>query len=157
MKKNIKQKTPIFACLLALSLVGAGCSQESAIFEASTKKPSKPLVKNVEVTVPEVKASAAVSLQQNIASAKADLALRLSVDEAGVELMQVRSVTWGSSAIGCPEADTNYTQAVVPGTLLLLKGMDAVHRYHGREGGDLFYCSKERAKAPAYGHGNELM
>lgn len=153
MKKNLKQKTPVVCCLLALSLLAAGCSQQSAILEA----PAESLEKDDGVKAADPKPQTAVGLQQNIASAKADLAQRLSIEEAGIELMQVRSVTWGSAAIGCPKADTDYPQAVVPGTLLLLKGKGAVHRYHGRAGSYLFYCPQARATAPAYGHGNELM
>ena len=150
MKKTLKLKVNVVSCLVGLSLLG--CSPDTTILETSSLVPADSVAKGTGA-----RPHADVSLEQNIAAARTDLAQRLSVTEADIELLQARSVNWGSSAIGCPATHLNYTQAIVPGTLLLLKANGVVHRYHGREGRDLFYCPKERAKAPAYGQGNELI
>lgn len=59
--------------------------------------------------------------------------------------------------MGCPEKGHEYTQAIVPGILILLEADGEIYRYHGRAGGNVFYCPNDRAKAPGFGPGEEFM
>lgn len=85
-----------------------------------------------------------------------DLATRLGVAPDAIKTLQARSVNWGSSAVGCPREGMQYTQALVPGLLLLLEAKDTVYRYHGVMGQKLYYCPKDRAEAPAFGPGEAV-
>lgn len=91
---------------------------------------------------------------QLVDNAVADLA-KVAVN--AITVTQARNVRWGSSAVGYPAEDINYTQVVVPGVLLLLEANGKIYRYHARNGGEPFYCPDGQAEAPAYGAGKEFM
>jgi hypothetical protein len=98
-----------------------------------------------------------LTLEQQINGAIEDLAGRAAVDLSVVKISRARSVVWASGALGCPEAGKSYTQAVVPGVQLLLEADGKTYRYHGAKGSAMFHCPEERARAPAYGPGEEIM
>jgi len=81
-----------------------------------------------------------------------DLARRLQIDEAEVELLEARFVTWPNSALGCPEPDMMYTQALVPGYRIRLAAEDNTYYYHGARDRSPFHCPAERVGAPAAGN-----
>ena len=92
---------------------------------------------------------AAMNMSRQIEFAKADLAQRLDVDQGQVIVSGAQSVTWRSGALGCPEPGMNYTQALVPGTVIYLKVDTMIHAYHARVAGKPFYCPRERVEPPA--------
>lgn len=100
--------------------------------------------------------SAKLTADQQVDGALDDLATRLGVAPDAIKTLQARSVNWGSSAVGCPREGMQYTQALVPGLLLLLEAKGTVYRYHGAMGQKLFYCPKDRAEAPAFGPGEAV-
>jgi hypothetical protein len=100
---------------------------------------------------------AVVSVDEQIKGALSDLASRTGVKEKDIKVMDARSVQWRSGAIGCPKPGMNYTQAIVPGMLLLLEANGTVYHYHGKAGQSLFYCPAERAQAPLYEQGQDVM
>lgn len=100
---------------------------------------------------------AKISIDEQIKGAMSDLASRAGVVEDDIKVRSARSVQWGSGAIGCPKPGMNYTQAIVPGMLVFLEANGAVYHYHGEAGRKLFYCPAERAQAPVYGQGQEVM
>lgn len=73
-------------------------------------------------------------LEAATAAAVDDLAGTAGAEPADVEVVTAEAVTWSDGALGCPEPDMMYTQALVPGyrIVLALDG-DEVH-YHGAEG-----------------------
>lgn len=100
---------------------------------------------------------AKISVDEQIKGALSELASRVGVSESDINVRDARSVQWGSGAIGCPKPGMNYTQAIVPGMLLLLEANGTVYHYHGEAGRSLFYCPAKRVRAPAYGQGEEVM
>jgi len=128
-------------------LAGSACSQDVA--EPAEEKAS-PAVENET-------ASFGKELDQKVATAIADLAAQVGVAEDAITVREARIVNWGSSAVGCPREDMNYTQAIVPGVLLLLEVNGKIYRYHGGSRSELFHCPDDRAEAPAYGSGEEFM
>jgi len=96
-------------------------------------------------------------LEQQLAAALADLASRAGVAADAITVTRASIVNWGSGAVGCPEEGMAYTQAIVPGILLLLEAEGVIYRYHGRATGDAFHCPDDRAEAPALGPGEEFM
>ncbi len=128
-------------------VAGSACSQGIA----------KPAAKSASPAIENEAASFSEDLDHKVATAIADLTAQTGAAEDAITVRQARTVNWGSSAVGCPREGMNYTQAIVPGVLLLLEAGGKVYRYHGRTGGKPFHCPDERAEAPAYGQGEEFM
>lgn len=93
-------------------------------------------------------------LEPFVAQARADLARRLEIDEAGIDVIGAEFVTWPNSALGCPEPDMMYTQALVPGYRIRLRADGAVHHYHGANDKPPFRCSADRVTEPTVSAGN---
>ena len=142
--------------IYALVFMSTACSQEATELTANeTAGQDKPAVEVSDVSrkfPPE-----SISLEEQVSGAVADLATRTGVAADAITISQARSVNWGSGAAGCPKEGMNYTQAIVPGVLLILVANDTVYRYHGQTGRSLFFCPDDRAEAPAYGPGKEFM
>ena len=153
---NKSTKEGIRAGMYALVLTVTACSQGGveppAGEPAVSGEPSQQLSGNGINTSADGR-----TMEQQISGAVADLAVRSGVEADSITVKQARAVSWGSSAVGCPEKDKSYTQAIVPGLLLFLEADGTLYRYHGRTGSSLFFCPDERAVAPAYGPGQEIM
>ncbi len=77
-----------------------------------------------------------------VTQAKADLARRLSIDPAQVELVSASSVTWPDGSLGCPQPGMMYTQMQVDGLRVQLRASGRVYDYHGGGGRPLFLCER---------------
>lgn len=82
-----------------------------------------------------------------IRDAIADLAARIGAE--AIDVLDARPVTWPDGSIGCPEPGLAYTQAEVPGSLIVLRAGESSYRYHAADGGPFFYC--ENPQAPLEG------
>ena len=80
-----------------------------------------------------------------VTTAIVDLAARLGVGVDEVGLLDARHVTWRDGSIGCPEPALAYTQAEVPGALIVLRVADSSYRYHAAEDAPFFYCGNPQA------------
>jgi len=90
-----------------------------------------------------------LSLQQQIDFAITDLAQTRGVERDAVTASSTQSVSWRSGAIGCPAPGMNYTQALVPGSLIILKLGKEKFEYHAASGGPPFFCPADRIESPA--------
>jgi len=154
MNKCIKKG--IQASMGALVLAATACSQEELTSPSNdtalSSESSQQLVEN------NINASKGnLTQDQQISNAVADLAVRLGIGADVITVKEARSVQWGSGAMGCPKPGMNYTQALVPGMRLLLEADGSVYYYHGNREASLFYCPADRAQAPAFGQGQEVM
>lgn len=70
----------------------------------------------------------------------ADAAERTGLDEDDIELDELSMVTWSDGAIGCPQPDVMYTQALVEGYRIVLDAGGTRLHYHGASGEDPFLC-----------------
>jgi hypothetical protein len=126
-------------------LVLAACSDPGAPSAAtSVPRDDGQAVK----TEPETKPRPS-SLDQMIGFSSSDLAKRLGIEPDSITLLGAHEVKWRSGALGCPEPGMNYTQAIVPGLLILLKAGAKQYNYHAKIDGKPFYCPRERAELPA--------
>jgi hypothetical protein len=82
------------------------------------------------------------ALPDAVAAAIADAAERFGVPESEVAVAGALRVTWADGSLGCPEPDTMYTQALVPGYLLTLEVEGRRVEYHGAEGEPPFLCER---------------
>ncbi|MBW8172271.1 hypothetical protein K0651_04305 [Ornithinimicrobium sp. Arc0846-15] len=78
--------------------------------------------------------------QPRVRAAVADLASRWDVSEEDIQIAEHRSVTWPDGSAGCPQPGQAYTQALVPGELLILSVAGKRSNYHSANGGDFAYC-----------------
>ncbi|HKL52242.1 MAG TPA: hypothetical protein VJ908_13820 [Wenzhouxiangellaceae bacterium] len=88
-------------------------------------------------------------LEPFVSQAREDLARRLEIDKTEITVIDAGFVTWPNSALGCPEPDMMYTQALVPGYRIRLRADGALHHYHGAEGRPPGYCPTDRVTEPA--------
>lgn len=70
------------------------------------------------------------ALDALIDAARADLAQRKGVAPEEVELVDLRSVVWPDTALGCPRPGFQYLQVQVEGALIRLRIANAVYQYH---------------------------
>ena len=154
MNKSIQQVLQLSA--LGLGLACGACKHDNA--EAYAAEPGKsgnvadPMSENGNSD-----ASIGDELSQKVSAAVADLSNRTGIAADAISVTTASFVNWGSAAVGCPREGMNYTQAIVPGVLVLLEADGIVYRYHGGSKGELFHCPTDRAEAPAYGSGQEFM
>ena len=92
-----------------------------------------------------------LSVKEQIAFGRVDLAERLGIEAEAVALSGATPVNWRSGALGCPEPGMNYTQALVPGTWIIFKVDETLYRYHAALFSEPFYCPDDRAEPPAAG------
>lgn len=70
----------------------------------------------------------------------ADAAEAAGVDTDAVEVVTAEEVTWPDGALGCPEGDGMYTQALVEGYRIVVEIDGTEHHYHGGAGQAPFRC-----------------
>ena len=101
----------------------------------------------------KVISTAPMSLSEQIQFAENELKQRLGIAPESITLSEARQVNWRSGALGCPVPGMNYTQALVPGSLIYLKVGNEIHAYHAKHGGKPFYCPRDRTEQPVFGQG----
>lgn len=82
-------------------------------------------------------------------AAVADVAGSEGVDPSEVEVLTAEQVTWPDGALGCPDPDQMYTQALVPGYRIILDVAGTEVHYHGAEGGEPSRCDDPQPPADA--------
>jgi len=82
------------------------------------------------------------ALPEAVEAAIADASERFDVPESEVAVAGALRVVWSDGSLGCPEPDTLYTQALVPGYLLTLEVEGRRVDYHGAEGGLPTFCER---------------
>jgi len=137
-------------CLLAgLWLLACSPQQESADRDtASAIAATASADNNGEPAMPGNSNKLPQHLQLWHEQARDDLALRLQINAGEIVLEQATNVTWSDGALGCPEPDMYYTQALVPGYRIVFSAFGGMHYYHGQNGKPPFYCPADRAGQP---------
>lgn len=143
-----------FPLYMGLSLLAINST--SNVLAAKSDTPVKAEVSEVEIeqkAIGEKKVPEAVpqKLSRNvqIQNAVEDLAQRLSIETSDITPLSASQVTWRSGAMGCPKPGHQYTQALVPGMLIVLGAAGKHYRYHGSVSGKPNYCPSNRAETPA--------
>ena len=81
---------------------------------------------------------------QQTAEAIRDLSDRLGVPSGEIEVVKESSVTWRDGSLGCPKEGMMYTQALVEGTLIVLRVDGQELPVPRRQGPPAFLCAKTR-------------
>ena len=87
-------------------------------------------------------------LRAPLEGAIADVAADLGIEEDAIEVIAVESVTWRDGALGCPEPDGMYTQALVDGYRIVLRADGEALHYHGAWDQPPFRCDDPQEPAP---------
>ncbi len=85
---------------------------------------------------------------QQLTEAIRDLSGRLGVPPGGIEVVKETSVTWRDGSLGCPKEGMMYTQALVEGTLIVLRVDGKDYAYHSGKGRPPFYCENPEKPLP---------
>ena len=94
---------------------------------------------------PPPTAAMASSLDEVVRAARADAASRTGVTAESLVLVSAESVTWSDGSLGCPQPGMMYTQALVPGWRVRLRGPGGEMDYHASVRGALVLCPAGRA------------
>ena len=105
----------------------------------------------LERAVDDWLAAASSGLDAVVQAARADAARRTGVGAESLLLISAESVTWSDGSLGCPQPGMMYTQALVPGYRVRLRGPDGEMDYHASARGALVLCPAERAVDPLPG------
>lgn len=79
-------------------------------------------------------------LHKLVNHALVDLAGRLRIDPAEVEVVEVKAVVWPDGSLGCPQPDMAYVQVQEEGSLIRLRAGKSLYDYHSGGGRDPFLC-----------------
>ncbi|WP_322512885.1 hypothetical protein [Chloroflexus sp.] len=82
-------------------------------------------------------------IQRQIDAAKQDLAQRLGIDVAAIEVVSVEAVTWPDGALGCPRPGMAYIQVLIDGLRILLRVGDQLYPYHSGNNQPPFLCEAQ--------------
>jgi hypothetical protein len=91
---------------------------------------------------PPVTSSPSSSPSGPAADAVADLATRLDVDAASIEVVAEEAVTWHDGSLGCAQPGFSYTQALVEGSRITLQVEGTDYEYHSARKTPAFWCEK---------------
>lgn len=86
-----------------------------------------------------------------VKAARADAARLTGVAAETLVLVSADSVTWSDGSLGCPQPGMMYTQALVPGWRIVLRGPAGEMDYHASARGALVLCPAGRATPPVPG------
>ena len=81
-------------------------------------------------------------VQNWVDQAKEDLAQRLKISSAEIELLSFETKVWSDSSLGCPQPGMRYLQVLQEGYLIRLSTGDQVYNYHGGGNRAPFLCEQ---------------
>ena len=90
----------------------------------------------------------ATDFNQQLLFSKKDLAERLGISAEVIKIKAARKIVWRSGALGCPKPNMSYTQALVPGVLIVLEVEGKIFGYHAQENQMPFFCPSAQAVIP---------
>lgn len=131
-------KKTTLSVFLTMTILVTSCGNQSVA--GSDEKPE-----SIATKIPPI-----MNRDEQIKFSLKDLARKLEIDLDTVKLSGSGTVTWRSGALGCPKADMQYTQALVPGVLIMVKVGNTPYRYHATPTGTPFYCPDDQAESPSY-------
>lgn len=82
--------------------------------------------------------------------ATTDLAFRLGIPQAEIQVQLVEPMEWPDASLGCPLADVAYAQVVTPGYRVLLIAAGSLYEYHTDRAGQLVLCQDGAPVLPEF-------
>jgi hypothetical protein len=132
---------PVLLLLAGLLLAGCGGAQEPG--DGPEPVEDEP----VEEEHVDDEPDAGDDLQALADRVVAEAAEEEGVDVAEVTVVTAEEVTWPDGALGCPDEDGMYTQALVEGYRVVVEIDGTEHHYHGAGGQPPFRCDDPQPPA----------
>lgn len=127
------RRVPLSLTGLALALALTACGGVTDEPTATPDDPAEPADPDEPDAPDAPDAPEADDLDDKIAAAIDDAAASEGVDPADIEVILSERVTWPDGALGCPEPDMMYTQALVEGYRIILEVAGDEVAYHGAD------------------------
>lgn len=112
--------------------------QTGSLTALPTQEPDKDGAQMAQPTLP----LSTSGLESLIEQAKEDLAHRLSISIAQINLVEAKGVVWPDSSMGCPQPGMAYLQVPEDGALIVLQVNGINYEYHNGGNRGLFLCEK---------------
>jgi hypothetical protein len=128
---------------LAATACGEGAGEDGG-GSATTSSPDSSGTPSPDITGTTTPATTDGERGAVVDQAVSDLAERLGVDSAEIEVASFERVTWNDGSLGCPQPGEMYTQALVEGTLTILSIDGEEYRYHSGRRDAPFLCEQDR-------------
>ena len=141
-KTHINLFSPYFAISIIASLAACQSTDDQSDLRSSAEQDQP------KITQEGSSREVAMNFNQQLSFSKQDLASRLDIDVENIKIRVARQITWRSGAIGCPKPGMNYTQALVPGVLILMDVDGKTYGYHAQQNQKPFYCPSRQAVIP---------
>jgi hypothetical protein len=77
-----------------------------------------------------------------------DAEKRTGAPRSQIEIISTEKITWNDGALGCPQPDRMYTQALVPGYRIRVQAADQALDYHAAETGRFVVCTAQAPENP---------
>lgn len=87
-------------------------------------------------------------VEKFVALSKKDLAGRLQIDAAAINVLKTEEVVWPNSALGCPRPEKVYPVGHVPGHQIWLEVNATTYLYHTDYNGQVILCPELNPDIP---------
>jgi hypothetical protein len=77
-----------------------------------------------------------------IEKAREDMAKRLSIAAAQIDLVEATEVDWPDTSLGCPQPEMAYAEVITPGYLIILSAQGINFDYHTDQVATLVLCDE---------------
>jgi len=135
---------------LWILVFSTGCQANPADAETPSENISSPVAVHTQLDntqmPPLLPTPSNPSLQNLVEKAKEDLAQRLTISIAQINLVEATEVEWSDSSLGCPQPGMDYLQVITPGYLILLDVGGQTYEYHSNR--DTYFVLCENSHSP---------
>jgi hypothetical protein len=128
------------AALLAVGLLVGCAGTEDAGRDAASGGDGSDAATPVPTGAVDARLASLVDLTAEVEAALADASERSGIPAEAIAVASALVVTWSDGSLGCPQPGMMYTQALVPGYLLILEVDGERVAYHGAAGSDPSPC-----------------
>lgn len=147
----------VMTAVVALGLLsGAGCRQAAAPAgpvpvdqrrELLAREQAVPTPQPARVTQAPSDGASAVPAQL-LSIYQEDLARRALVSAQEIIVVRTSEHHWSDGSLGCPQPGRMYTQAIVPGYLVVLRAAGKDYAYHADRRGGFIVCDQAQRVPP---------
>jgi hypothetical protein len=123
------------------------CIALTACTNAGSELPSQPAAQPTlteDAAMPDDRRVPAPLLEKVLEDAQQ----RTGVSRSQLEIISMEKVTWNDGALGCPQPDRMYTQALVPGYRISIRASAQTLNYHAAETGRFVVCTPQALENP---------
>jgi hypothetical protein len=132
------QTTDIIATAVNATAVQPAATDQHPTILAGSPTPEEESMPGIDVKPPNYNPA----LQPLVSQAVDDLAQRLRLEPAQIEVIEARAVVWPDASLGCPQPGMRYIQVPQDGALVRLRAAGQDYEYHSGGGQGLFLCEQ---------------